>query len=151
PIFFASAGLNVDLTALLSPKLAAITVLLFLAAVGSKLGACYYAGKLTGLGKWEAISVGIGANARGSMGLILAMIGYSFNVIALVLFAFVIFFSVLPKAFPPPFMKWVLEKVTITAEEQDRVEKEERRSRTILSGVRRVLWPTSGEGRNRFV
>ena len=33
-------------------------------------------------------------------------------------------------------MKWTLGKVSVTAEEVDRIEKEERRSRTILSSIR---------------
>lgn len=151
PIFFASVGLNVNLTALLAPNLAVITVLLCLAAMASKLGACYVACKMAGLGKWESLSVGIGANARGSMGLILGMLGYSLNIITMDMFAIIIFIAVLTTAISPPLMKFSLSKVKVTEEEQDRVSKDERRSRTILGKIRRVLWPTSGKGRNRFI
>ena len=70
PIFFASSGLNVNLGTLLEPELAGITLFLCAAAMVSKMGGCYIAGKLAGLRPWESFAVGVGANARGSMGLI---------------------------------------------------------------------------------
>ncbi len=48
-------------------------------------------------------------------------------------------------------MKWTLGKVQVTDEEKTRLAKEERRARTVLSSIRRVLWPTSGKARNRFI
>jgi Kef-type K+ transport system membrane component KefB/nucleotide-binding universal stress UspA family protein len=151
PIFFASAGLNVNLVCLLKPELAAVTLALLLVAILSKLGACYLAGRLAGLGTWESVSIGLGANARGSMGLILAMLGYTLNIISLDMLAVVIFIAVASTALTPPLMKWALAKIQVTDEERQRAEKEERRAQTILSSIRRVLWPTSGKGRSRFI
>lgn len=151
PIFFASAGLNVNLSCLLDPKLAIITLLLSLAAVASKLGSCYYAGKLAGMGPWESLAVGAGANTKGSMGLILAILGYSLHIISIEMFAMVIFVSLFTTAVSPGLMKWTLGKVKFSDEENQRIAKQERLSRTILRSVRRVLWPTSGRLRNQFI
>jgi Kef-type K+ transport system membrane component KefB/nucleotide-binding universal stress UspA family protein len=151
PIFFASSGLNVNLGTLLEPQLAGITLFLCAASMASKLVGCYIAGKLTNLGAWESLAVGVGANAKGSMGLILAMLGYSLHIITLDMLAIVIFVSLFSTAVAPPLMKWTLTKVQITQEETERLAKEERRGRTILSSIRRVLWPTSGKSRNRFI
>ncbi|HEY9678739.1 MAG TPA: cation:proton antiporter [Drouetiella sp.] len=151
PIFFASSGLNVNLGTLLQPKLAGITLFLCAASMASKLIGCYMAGKLSNLGQWESLAIGVGANAKGSMGLILAMLGFSLHIITLDMLAIVIFVSLFSTAVAPPLMKWTLSKVTITEEERVRLAKEERRSRTVLNSIRRVLWPTSGSVRNHFV
>lgn len=151
PIFFASSGLNVNLSSLLDPQLAFITLALSLAALASKLGASLLAGKFTGLGHWESLSIGVGANAKGSLGLILAMLGYSLNIISLDMLGIVIFISLFSTAVAAPLMKFTISRVQVTDEEKERIKKEERQSRTILSGVRRVLWPTSGRGRNTFI
>jgi Kef-type K+ transport system membrane component KefB len=119
PIFFASAGLNVNLSCLLDPKLAIITMLLSIAAVASKLGSCYYAGKLAGLGTWESLAVGAGANTKGSMGLILAILGYSLHIISIEMFAMVIFVSLFTTAVSPGLMKYTLAKIKFSDEETD--------------------------------
>ncbi len=151
PIFFAASGLNVNLGTLLQPQLAGITLFLCAASMASKLLGCYLAGRLTKLGSWESLAIGIGANAKGSMGLILAMLGYSLHIITVDMLAIVIFVSLFSTAVAPPLMSWTLAKVQVTDEEKKRLANEERRSRTLLSSIRRVLWPTSGKARNRFI
>lgn len=151
PIFFASSGLNVNLTSLLDPQLALITIALSLAALASKLGASLLAGRLTGLGTWESLSIGVGANAKGSLGLILAMLGYSLEIISIDMLGIVIFIALFSTAISAPLMKFTISRVTVTDKEKERIKQDERQSRTILASVRRVLWPTSGRGRNTFI
>ncbi len=102
PIFFAASGLNVNLGTLLEPQLAGITLFLCAASMASKLIGCFAAGKLTNLGVWESLAIGVGANAKGSMGLILAMLGYSLHIITLDMLAIVIFVSLFSTAVAPP-------------------------------------------------
>lgn len=151
PVFFASSGLNVNLSTLLEPGLGAITVSLAVAALVLKLATCYGAGKVSGLGQWESLSIGIGANAKGSLGLILAMLGFSLNIISQDMFAVVIFISLFSTGIAAPLMKATMAKIEVGDEERERIKREERKSRTILSTIRRVLCPTSGKGRNPFL
>lgn len=151
PVFFASSGLNVNLSALLEPKLAAITALLALASLAVKLTSCYAAGKFAGFGKWESFAVGVGANTKGSLGLILAMLGMSLDIISQDMYAIVIFIALFSTATAAPLMKMTMARVKVTDEEIENMKREDRRSRTILSSIRRVLWPTSGRVRNVFV
>src|SRR5262249_875074 len=44
-----------------------------------------------------------------------------------------------------------MAKVKVTDEEKERMRRDERQARTILSSIRRVLWPTTGRGRNSFI
>lgn len=151
PVFFASSGLNVNLSSLLDPTLGTITILLALATLVSKLMTGYGAGKLTGLGTWESLSVGVGANAKGSLGLILAMLGYSLDIISIDMYAVIIFISLFSTAVTAPLMKATMKNVQITDEQKERLKKDERRARTILSSIRRVLMPVSDKRRNPFI
>lgn len=151
PVFFASSGLNVNLSSLLEPKLCMITAFLSLSTIIVKLGSCVGAGRLAGYGLWESLSVGVGANTKGSLGLILAMLGLSLEIISQDMYAVIIFIALFSTGVSAPLMKYTMSKVKITDEEVERMHREERRSRTILSSIRRVLWPTSGRGRNAFI
>ncbi|MCW5821554.1 MAG: cation:proton antiporter [Cyanobacteria bacterium TGS_CYA1] len=151
PIFFASSGLSVNLSSLLDPMLGTITILISLATILSKLATCYLAGRLTGIGTHEALSVGVGANAKGSLGLILAMLGYSLNIISLDMYAVVIFVSLFSTAVTAPLMKKCMSKVKVTQEQKERIKQEERKAQTILSSIRRVLLPISDKRRNPFI
>lgn len=151
PVFFASSGLNVNLSSLLEPKLLAITALLSLATIVVKLTSCVAAGRIAGYGIWESLAVGVGANTKGSLGLILAMLGLSLEIISQDMYAVIIFIALFSTGVSAPLMKLTMGKVKITDEEVEKMKREERRSRTILSSIRRVLWPTSGRGRNAFI
>ncbi|HEY9785875.1 MAG TPA: cation:proton antiporter [Candidatus Obscuribacterales bacterium] len=151
PIFFASSCLNVNLGTLLEPRLGMVTLLLALATVAVKLASCYGAGKIARYGKWESLAIGVGCNTKGSLGLILGMLGYSLDIISLDMYASVIFISLFSTAASAPLMKFTMGRVKVTDEEIADMKREERRSRTILSSIRRVLWPTSGRGRNTFI
>jgi Kef-type K+ transport system membrane component KefB/nucleotide-binding universal stress UspA family protein len=151
PIFFASAALKVNMTVLCDPQLALITIALCLATVASKLLFCCLAGKLSDIGPFESLSVSIGANTKGSMGIILAMLGYALKIITIDMMAVTIFISLFSTAIGPPFLKWALSKVISSDAEKERIARLERRARTILGSIRRVLWPTSGKERNLFM
>lgn len=151
PVFFASSGLNVNLSSLLEPKLCAITALLSLATLVVKLTSCVGAGRVAGYGLWESLAVGVGANTKGSLGLILAMLGLSLDIISQDMYAVIIFIALFSTGVSAPLMKYTMGKVKITPDEIEKMKREERRSRTILSSIRRVLWPTSGRGRNAFI
>ncbi|HVA80179.1 MAG TPA: cation:proton antiporter, partial [Candidatus Binataceae bacterium] len=72
PIFFVYSGLRTDLWALTSP---AVAILILVVGSSTKLFGCGVGGKLGGL-KWrEALAVAIGMNARGGMGIIVALVG----------------------------------------------------------------------------
>ncbi len=151
PVFFASSGLNVNLGSLLDPMLGTVTILVSIATIIAKLATSYFAGKLTGLGTYESLSVGVGANAKGSLGLILAMLGYSLNVISLDMYAVIIFVSLFSTAVTAPLMKMCMKHVQITDEQREKIKRDERKSRTILSSIRRVLLPLSDKRRNPFI
>ncbi|MGD9682346.1 MAG: cation:proton antiporter [Candidatus Obscuribacterales bacterium] len=144
PIFFAAAGLHVNLQLLADPMLFFLTIGMTLVACASKVGANFVGGRWGGLSKWEALCLGFGANAPGAMGLIVGILGYSMGIITVELLSIIIVMSLLTTAITPPLMKWALKHVTIGDAEQERLDKEEAKATTHLSNITRVLVPTGG-------
>ncbi|MFN3695140.1 MAG: cation:proton antiporter, partial [Ignavibacterium sp.] len=78
PIFFASAGLKVDIKALLNPELALLALVLITVATVSKIFGVYAGARfLAKVDHWTALSFGAGLNARGAIQIIIATIGLS--------------------------------------------------------------------------
>ncbi len=146
PIFFASSCLYVDLSTLLQPGLALITAVVCVVGMGSKIFACWLGARLSGLSNGEGLAAGIAADARGSMGLIVAMLGYSLGLITLDMLAIIVFLSLISTAVAPMGLKWALTKVPQTAEEEQQRLQHARLEGTMLGHIRRVLVPTGGKG-----
>lgn len=142
PIFFATAGLKVDIKPLLNFDLAYIAVLLILVATLSKiLGAYLGATLIAKIDKWTALSFGAGLNARGAIQIIIATIGLSFNVISPEIFSVIILMAVLTSLMSPFLLKFTLSKVTPIESELKRLEKERITKDLLSHSLNRILLP----------
>jgi len=74
PVFFANIGIKTNL-ATITGDILIFALLLFFAAVISKIIGCSFGGKLCGLDKKDALSVGVGMVARGEVALMVAQKG----------------------------------------------------------------------------
>src|SRR5690606_18154712 len=82
PIFFAVAGLKVNIPSLLEPKLIAVTVVVLVVASLGKIVGAYIGGRGLGkLGHWQALAYGTALNARGAVEIIIASIGLSMGIL----------------------------------------------------------------------
>lgn len=144
PIFFATAGLKVNLPALLTPRLLAMTaVVLIISSVGKMLG-CYLGGRFVGLSHWQGMTLGSGMNPRGAMGVIVARIGLNLGILNQDMYSVMIAMAIITSLAAPLMLRWTLSHVPITAEEQDRMSNEMRRAESFLHSLRRVLLPSRG-------
>jgi Kef-type K+ transport system membrane component KefB len=144
PVFFAGAGLNVDLSVLTRPSLLGVALAVTGVACLTKIAGCYAGGRWGGMGHWEALSLGLGTNARGAMGLIVAILGFSLQILTVDMFSIIVLMAVLTTAMTPPLLRWALGHVVPSPEEQARLEREAFHAASFLSRVRRVLLPTHG-------
>ncbi|MBY0552179.1 MAG: cation:proton antiporter [Candidatus Obscuribacterales bacterium] len=147
PIFFASSCLYVDLTTLLEPKLAITAAIICVLGIGSKVLACWIAGKMSGLSNFEGIAAGIAADTRGSMGLIVSMLGYSLGLITLDMVAIIVFLSLISTALAPTGLRWAISKIPVSGEELLHNKQQTRIARTMLGDIRRILVLSRGQGR----
>ena len=124
-MFFAVAGLGMDLRTLLDPTLLLFTLAIIgVASIGKFLGALV-GGRLGGLTGAESLALATGLNARGSTEVIIASIGLSMGVLSNQLYTMIVAMALVTTMIMPPTLRWVLARVPLREEEAKRLEKEE--------------------------
>jgi Kef-type K+ transport system membrane component KefB len=103
PFFLAGIGLHVDLSAFAHTGTAVLALVILLAAVVSKFIGCGL-GAL-GLGKANALRVGVGMIPRGEVGMVVAQIGLGFGILSHSSYGIVVFMSVATTIVAPPLIK----------------------------------------------
>src|SRR5713101_4416833 len=139
PIFFAVAGLSVDLTILKHLYLVELAVGLILIASLGKLVGCYIGGRLGLLSSREATALAIGMNARGSTEIIVASIGLSIGVVSQDLYTLIVVMAVTTTMIMPPTLRWALARIPPTGEEKQRLEREQAEEKEFVPKVERLL------------
>lgn len=142
PIFFAVAGLKVDITAILEPRLAWITLAVIAVATFGKVVGAYAGGRLiSGQDHWSALAYGSGLNARGALEIIIATIGLSLGILNQAMFSIIVIMAIATSLMAPLALRYTIARVDLGDEEQERLRKEAALSSSFLGQVRRVLIP----------
>lgn len=142
PVFFATAGLKVDATRLLEPRLLMITVIVIGLAIVCKLVGVYLGARLIGgSDHWTAVFFGAGLNARGSIGIIIANIGLSLGILNQDIFSVIVIMAIVTSLMAPTVMKWAIMRIHPQQEELERLRREELNRDSLIANVRRVLMP----------
>jgi len=144
PIFFASAGLKVNLITLLVPKTLIFGLIVLTVACAGKFTGAYIGSRVGGLSHWEGLAMGSGMNARGAMEIVVATIGLSLGVLNPQMYSIIVMVAIVTSLMAPPLLRWTLSKVVIGEEEARRLEQEEQDSQSFIKQIQRVLIPTSG-------
>jgi Kef-type K+ transport system membrane component KefB/mannitol/fructose-specific phosphotransferase system IIA component (Ntr-type) len=109
PLFLASIGLRVDFLAWFDPGLT--LVILVIACVAGSAG-CAFGARLTGMAPRRAWATGFALNARGAMGIILALLAREYGVIDDRLFVALVVMALVTSLIAAPAMQWVLQRKT---------------------------------------
>lgn len=142
PIFFAVAGLKVNLLNLLEPQLLLITLLvIFIATMGKVIGTYFGARVIGGRDHWTALSFGAGLNARGAMEIIIATIGLSLGILSQDMFSIIVVMAMATSLMAPTALRYVLQKVEPEEQELERLRREEAAAENIVAQTHRVLLP----------
>ncbi len=145
PIFFATAGLKVDLLKILAPQTLLVGLLVLAIACFGKFTGAYIGSRVGGLSHWEGIAMGSGMNARGAMEIIVATIGVSLGVLNPQMYSIIVMVAIVTSLMAPPLLRWSLSHVSMSEEEANRLEEEEQASRSFIKRIHRILMPTQGE------
>jgi len=143
PIFFAYSGVKADPASLSHPMVPLLV--LGIACAGKMLG-CGIGGLLAKLKPREALAVAVGMNARGGMGIIVALIGLSLGILTQEMYTIIIMVAIVTSVAAPPALKWSLGKVEFTRGEEERIEREKLLARLPLSREGAKLLVLSGGG-----
>jgi len=152
PIFFAVAGLKVNLQNLLEPTLLLIALVVIAVATLGKVLGTYLGARLIGRqGHWTALSFGAGLNARGAMEIIIATIGLSLGILSQDMFSIIVLMAMATSLMAPSALRFVLARVQVSDEESRRLKQEELAVGSLLAQTDRVLLPVRQRtGEDRF-
>ncbi|MDH3705535.1 MAG: cation:proton antiporter [Acidimicrobiia bacterium] len=144
PVFFATAGLRVDLGLLDdSTTLAWAGVVLAVALVAKFVGA-YWGARLAGQSQRAAVALGAGLNARGALEIVIATVGLTLGVLNDVSYTVIVLVPLVTTVVASVSLRWVVRDWLGSPEEQERLEREEALSRNIIVRTSRVLLPSRG-------
>lgn len=139
PVFFATAGLNTNLTILASPALLGLSLGLILIASLGKFGGAYLGAVFAKLTREESFAIACGMNARGSTEVIVASIGLGLGVLSQDLFTMIVTMAIATTVAMPVMLRWALRRIPIGAEEQSRLEQEAAEAKGFLARIERIL------------
>src|SRR5262249_25454513 len=144
PLFFATAGLRVDLGLLRDPVVLGWGAAAVAVASASKAGGAYLGARLAALPAREGLALGIGLNARGAVEIVVATVGLSLGVLNPSSYALVVLPAMITSMMAPPLLRWVLSGWHGSEEEQARLTRERQLGGNVLVRGARVLLPSHG-------
>jgi Kef-type K+ transport system membrane component KefB/nucleotide-binding universal stress UspA family protein len=139
PVFFAVAGLGMDLRTLMNPTLLLFTLAVILVASIGKFGGALIGGRLGGLTTRESLALATGLNARGSTEVIIASIGLAMGALSSELYTMIVAMAVVTTMAMPPTLRWMMARVPIRDDEARRLEMEEAEQTQALPRMQRAL------------
>lgn len=144
PIFFATAGIYVDLGALASGTGLFWAVVVILVATFTKLVGSYVGARVGRMTHADGIAIGIGLNARGAMEIVLATIAFALGVFSQDGYTIIVLMAMATSLVAPPLLRRALRDVRPEGAEAERLEREEILSESVVASTGRVLLPTRG-------
>jgi Kef-type K+ transport system membrane component KefB len=121
PVFFATAGLRMDLATLGHPTVAITAVLFLVIALVTKFAGAYIGARGVRLDHWTAVALGAGLNARGVMEIILATIGLRQGVLTTSMYTVIVLVAIITSVMAPPILRYAMARTeAITPEEIER-------------------------------
>ncbi|MGP4013344.1 cation:proton antiporter [Streptomyces sp. 4N124] len=116
PVFFATAGLRVDLSALAVPTVLATACAVLAVAILGKFAGAYIGAKMSGLGRWEALALGAGMNCRGVIEIIVAMVGLQLGILGPETYTVIILVAIVTSLMAPPILRVAMARIDENAE-----------------------------------
>ncbi|MEV6907373.1 cation:proton antiporter [Amycolatopsis sp. NPDC051071] len=120
PIYFATAGLRMDLTALRDPAVLGSAALVLLIAVLGKFAGAYLGARAGRLSHWEGLALGSGLNARGVIQVIVAIVGLRLGVLNTATYTIIVLVAIVTSLMAPPTLRYAVRRIAVTEEERVR-------------------------------
>ncbi|MCM6774558.1 cation:proton antiporter [Nocardia sp. CDC159] len=111
PLFFATAGLRVDLGVLAQPVVCVLGIALLVVAIVGKLLGGYLGARMSRFGHWEGVAIGAAVNARGVVEIVIAMVGLRLGVLSPELFTIVVMIAIVTSVMTAPLLRAAMARV----------------------------------------
>lgn len=144
PVFFATAGLRVDLGLLSAPEERIAVVVILVVAIGFKFVGSYLGARRANLSTREGLALGAGLNARGTLEIVIATVALSLGVFSDTAFSAIVLVPIVTSVFASIALRVTARDWRGTVEEQERLDLEESLSRNIVVKDSRLLLPSKG-------
>lgn len=141
PVFFATAGLRVDLTALGDPTVLLWAGIVLFMASASKFVGTFIGAKFGRLPNREGFALAIGLNARGSLEIIIASVGLSLGVLNTDSYSILVLMAMATSMMAPPLLRLAVRGWEGEPEELQRLQAEERSSTNVVVRDQPILVP----------
>jgi Kef-type K+ transport system membrane component KefB len=141
PIFFALAGMRVNMFQLGRPS--AIGTVLLLLAVASlvKVGSSALGARLGGVPVWESLLVGVGLNLKGGTDVIVAILGTELGLFSNQTYTLYTMVAILTVLISPVLLRYLARRAPPGQKEQARLVREEADRHAYMPRIERVLVP----------
>ena len=120
PLFFATAGLRVDLTVLTHTVSLLTALVALLIAIAGKFAGAYLGALASKLTRWEALALAGGMNARGVIQIVVATVGLRVGVLDTTTYTIVILVAITTSLMAPPILRRAMPHILLTEEETER-------------------------------
>lgn len=144
PIFFASAGLRVDLGLLADASTLGWGLAVLAAATASKLVGSYAGARSAGFSRLDGLAIGAGLNARGAVEIVIATVGLSLGILGTGSYSIVVLMAMATSMMAPPMLRAVMKRWPGSEEEQARLARERQLVGNVLLRPARILLPSHG-------
>jgi Kef-type K+ transport system membrane component KefB len=144
PLYFATAGLSVDVTKLGHASTLASFAAVLLVALTTKFGATFLGATVARLPGRERLALGVGLNGRGAMQVILGSAGLTAGLLSTAAYTIVILTSIVSSVLVPPLLRRVVHGWAGTEQEQRRLREERELGTNVVVRGQRLLLPTRG-------
>ena len=144
PVFFATAGLQVDLRLLDDAEALWWALVILLVAIVFKFGGAYGGARLAGRTHRAGLALGAGLNARGALEIVIATVGLSVGVFSPTAFSVIVLVPVITSLFASATLRGVVNNWQGTPDEQERLGREQALSRNLVVRTSRLLLPSRG-------
>jgi Kef-type K+ transport system membrane component KefB len=121
PLFFATAGLRMDLTALGRPVVLSAALLVLLIAILGKFIGVYIGARVGTFDHWGALALGAGMNARGVIEVIIAMVGLRLGVLTTEIYTIIVLVAIVTSLMAAPMLRYAMARgAAVSPEERER-------------------------------
>lgn len=117
PLYFATAGLRMNLTALGRPSVLLAGLAVLVVAIVTKFAGAYAGARLSRLGHWPSLALGAGMNSRGVVEVIVAMVGLQLGLLTPAMYTIIVLVAIVTSLMAPPMLRWATSRIDASAEE----------------------------------
>ena len=145
PVFFATAGLRVDLALLGEGQALQWAGLVVVVAIVAKFAGAFVGARLAGQSPRAATALGAGLNARGALEIVIASVGLSLGVFTETAYTVIVIVPLVTSVFAAVSLRVVVRDWRGSEQEQERLDREEALARNLVVNSSRILLPSQGQ------